>query len=337
MELTLFRIIMSLVKTDLTESCTLDNVGDDLSYKLPRKSRVVIKRSRNVSTGTKATFVPASDNCLFLNESDIYVDKAFVPPDSSAQFRFVGGLLEVNGPARVSSKGFEGHFKGDGSATWTSPAPDAPSRSFYSGEQPKTLSNGDTFNGFGRGVRQEQNVLTIEVSPEQQGLDSLRLEGGDIGLFSMPGFQIEDLFMKTKEGYSTVHDTDATSAVVESNEGTLHLKGLNAREYTAKTDSGDIFGAKGATGQGRYETCCGTIIAYAPKESVAGEGANTLEISNHLGPVILRVPEIYNGSVTASSTTGTIKVDGTPQERRFYHQVPESREVGKSAFFRLLF
>lgn len=315
---------MSIAQTYLRESRTFD-AGDALSFRVPNESQVVIKRSSKVPTGSRVTFVPASNNCLFLDESGTYVDKALVPRGHSARLTFNEGLLDVQGPARVSSNGLQGQFKGGGSATWTLPD----SQGSHVGQQLTTLRNGDTFTGIGNGVRRKQSVLTIEVSPEQQGLASLHLEGGDIDLFSMPGFLIEDLFMKTNGGYSTVHNTDAHFAKVESNRGTQHLEELNAIEYTGQANGGTIYGTKESTGQGKYETNCGAVIANAPQESAPGEEANTLEIKTNGGPVTLMVPEVYSGSVRASSRFGDCTVDGMPQDRGSYCQGLESNATGR--------
>lgn len=266
----------------------------------------------------------ASNNCLFLDESDTYIDEAFVPRRASAQLRFNGGLLVVQGPARVSSIGSKGQFEGGGSATWTLPGPDVDSQGSNAGQQSTMVRDGDTFTGSGKGVRQEQSVLTIQVSPEQQGLASLHLEGGDIELFSLPGFLIEDLFMKTNGGYLTVHNTNADVAEVESNGGHQNLGDLDALSYTYHANCGTIYGPENPRGQGKIETNGGTIIAHAPRESALGQKENTLMLKTNGGPVTIFVPKHYKGSVRAKSLFNKCTVDGMPGRLGApYYQSPE--------------
>lgn len=315
---------MSIAQTDLTESCTFNDVGDALSYELPRNSQVVIKRSSMAPTGSRATFVRASNNCLFLDESDTYIDEAFVPRHSSAQLRFNGGVLDVLGPARVSSIGSKGQFEGGGSATWTLPGPDVDSQGSSAGQQSTMVRDGDTFTGIGKGVRQEHSVLTIQVPPQRQGLATLHLDGNGMELCSLPGFPIDNLYMWANGGYLTVHNTNANYAEVESNGAHQNLEGLDALRYKYHTNGGTIHGPENPRGQGKIETNGGTIIAHAPRESTPGQKENTLMLESNGGPVTVFVPKDYKGSVRAKSLFNNVTVDGMPGRRSApYHRSSE--------------
>jgi hypothetical protein len=316
---------MSIRQTELRQFCTGEFNGA-LSVRLPSETQVLLKRSKGQLESPRYTFTPATKNSQFLNESGIYVNEASVTRGTTTEFGFNGGVLKVKGPGRITSKGYEGYFKGGGRADWTGPVSDVDPATDSQAPELTTEYNVTTFTGLEHVAPQKLDVLTIEVSPEQQGLAALHLAGGPIDLQSMPGFMINDLLIDAPWDTSTVRDTQAGSARVSTVTGDQHLEGLNAQRYAYTTNSGTIHGPKNPRGQGTIRTTGGTVIVDAPQHSMLREEANTLKITTNCGPVFVNVPEGYAGSVQANSTSGDIIEDGMPLGHSYY----KASDLGRS-------